>query len=57
VLSRFCGFIIDIIGKSWPKMILVNGTGIVILILVAYGVAWIKKSPWKQAKQTRATGI
>ncbi len=57
VLSRFCGFIIDIIGKSWPKMILVNGMGIAILIGVAYFVAWIKKSPWKQAKQVRATGM
>lgn len=57
VLSRFCGFIIDIIGKSWTKMFLVNGTGIIVLILVAYGVGWIKKSPWKQAKQVRTTGI
>jgi hypothetical protein len=48
---------IDIIGKSWPKMILVNGTGIIVLILVAYGVAWIKKSPWKQTKQVRVTGM
>lgn len=38
-------------------MILVNGGGIIVLILVAYGVAWIKKSPWKQAKQVRATGM
>jgi hypothetical protein len=57
VLSRFCGFIIDIIGKSWTKMFLVNGVGIIILILVAYGVGWIKKSPWKQAKLVRATGM
>ena len=56
VLSRFCGFIIDIIGKSWTKMFLVNGTGIAILIGVAYFVGWIKKSPWKQPKQVRATG-
>lgn len=57
VLSRLCGFIIDIIGKSWTKMFLVNGTGIAILIGVAYFVAWIKKSPWKQPKQVRATGM
>lgn len=57
VLSRFCGFIIDIIGQSWPKMFLVNGSGILILILVAYFVGWIKKSPWKQAKETRTTGM
>lgn len=57
VLSRFCGFIIDIIGKSWPKMFLVNGGGILVLILVAYFVGWIKKSPWKQAKQVRTTGM
>ena len=47
VLSRFCGFILDIIGKSWPKMILVNGSGILFLIAVAYFVGWIKKTPWK----------
>ncbi|MEM9276971.1 MAG: OpgC domain-containing protein [Pseudomonadota bacterium] len=47
VLSRFCGFILDIIGKSWTKMILVNGTGILILIGVAYMVGWLKKTPWR----------
>ncbi len=57
VLSRFCGFIIDIIGKSWPKMIMVNGAGIIILIAVAYFVSWIKKTPWKQAQPARTTGI
>jgi len=61
VLSRFCGFILDIIGDSWGTMFLVNGGGIVILILVAYFVGWIKKSPWKSSTPTaqpaRATGI
>ena len=57
VLSRFCGFIIDIIGKSWPKMILVNGSGFLVLIAVAYLVSWIKKTPWKQDQATRSTGI
>jgi len=62
VLSRFCGFIIDIIGKSWSKMILINGTGMIILICVAYFVGWLKKSPWKTAKPrttepARTTGM
>lgn len=66
VISRFCGFIIDIIGKSWSKMILVNGFGFLVLIGVAYLVGWIKTNPWKPkpAKVTettpaaaRATGI
>ncbi|MEM7215288.1 MAG: OpgC domain-containing protein [Pseudomonadota bacterium] len=47
VLSRFCGFILDIIGKSWTKMFLVNGAGLLVLIGVAYLVAWLKKTPWK----------
>lgn len=57
VLSRFCGFILDIVGQTWTTMILVNGGGIIVLILVAYSVGWIKKSPWKQAQQMRTTGM
>ncbi|MEM9332689.1 MAG: OpgC domain-containing protein [Pseudomonadota bacterium] len=54
VLSRFGGFILDIIGKSWSKMILVNGSGILVLIGVAYLVGWLKKTPWKPAKKEPA---
>jgi len=54
VLARFCGFTLDIIGKSWGKMILVNGVGLLILIGVAYLVGWIKTNPWKP-KPARAT--
>ena len=47
VLSRFCGFILDIIGKTWGTMFLVNGLGFLVLIGVAYLVGWIKTNPWK----------
>jgi len=47
VFSRFCGFLLDIFGKSWPKMILVNLAGMAAMVAVAYLVSWIKKTPWK----------
>jgi len=57
VLSRFFGFILDIIGSSWPNMILVNLVGMAMMVAVAYLVGWIKKSPWKQgAKGSLDTG-
>ena len=54
VFSRFAGFVLDIFGKSWPKMILVNLAGMAAMVAVAYLVSWLKKTPWKPAKTNTA---
>ncbi|MGI9350277.1 MAG: OpgC domain-containing protein, partial [Rhizobiaceae bacterium] len=54
VFSRFAGFVLDIFGKSWPKMILVNLIGMVAMVAVAYLVSWLKKTPWKPSPSSPA---
>lgn len=48
LLARFNGFWLDEWGRdtTWHT-VLVNTTGVALLLAVAYGVAWIKSHPWR----------
>lgn len=52
ILARVMGFILDQIGRNFTTVPLVNISGFLILIGVAYTVSWYKSTPWK-AKQDR----
>ncbi|MEM6276976.1 MAG: OpgC domain-containing protein [Pseudomonadota bacterium] len=47
-LARFLGFLIDVIGRSYTTMAIVNLFGCAVLVAVAYGAGWFKSSPWKR---------
>ena len=46
VLSWCGGVLLDHVGRSAVSWISVNIMGFVLLIMIAYGVAWYKKPPW-----------
>ncbi|MEM9012300.1 MAG: OpgC domain-containing protein [Pseudomonadota bacterium] len=46
-LSRFNGWVLDMIGREPVTWALVNLGGCAVLIGVAYGVGWIKSQPWR----------
>lgn len=52
VLARIMGFVLDQTGRNFMTVPAVNITGFLILIGVAYGVAWYKSAPWKAPRQT-----
>ncbi|MEM1374724.1 MAG: OpgC domain-containing protein [Pseudomonadota bacterium] len=47
-LARFLGFLIDVMGRSYSTMVIVNLFGCSVLVLVAYGAGWFKSAPWKR---------
>ncbi|MEM1234137.1 MAG: OpgC domain-containing protein [Pseudomonadota bacterium] len=47
-LARFLGFLIDVMGRSYSTMVIVNTFGCAVLVLVAYGAGWFKSTPWKR---------
>ncbi|MFQ6549829.1 OpgC family protein [Aestuariibius sp. 2305UL40-4] len=49
-LARLLGFSLDVLGRSYGTMALVNITGCLILIAVAYGAGWFKTQPWRARK-------
>ncbi len=46
-LSQLCGLALDHLGRGPLSVALVNLGGMAALIGVAYGVAWLKTSPWR----------
>ncbi|MBM7066133.1 OpgC family protein [Actibacterium sp. 188UL27-1] len=46
-LARLMGVALDDIGRTHFTMALVNITGILLLIALAYGVGWFKSQPWR----------
>ncbi|MGF1446462.1 MAG: OpgC family protein [Pikeienuella sp.] len=55
-LSRFNGWVLDLIGRDvWTKAA-VNASGFAILIAVAYLVSWLKRQPWRDAPSPNARG-
>jgi len=54
-LSRFNGWVLDVIGRDVWTRAGINLIGFVILIGVAYFVGWIKKQPWRGPASTSAT--
>ncbi|MEM8592497.1 MAG: OpgC domain-containing protein, partial [Pseudomonadota bacterium] len=47
-LARLLGFSLDVLGRSYGSMLLVNVTGCIILVIAAYGAGWFKSTPWKK---------
>ncbi|MHA3914695.1 OpgC family protein [Halovulum sp. GXIMD14793] len=54
VLARFMGVVFDVWGKDVWVMTATNLGGFAVLIVVAYFVSWIKRSPWKGVPAPRA---
>ena len=52
VFARITGFILDQVGRGTWSVAFMNFVGVGLLIVVAYFVAWIKKTPWKPKKVT-----
>ncbi|MFP4538729.1 MAG: OpgC family protein [Dichotomicrobium sp.] len=50
VLAQFAGAVLDFIGRDMLTFALVNLTGCVILVGVAYTTAWYKSQPWRGPK-------
>jgi maltodextrin utilization protein YvdJ len=46
-LSVLAGMALDVIHRNIPTIVLVNGAGIGILMLIAYLIAWFKSQPWR----------
>lgn len=46
-LSQIAGMAMDILGRTVPRVLMVNAGAVVILIMTAYGIAWFKSQPWK----------
>ncbi|MEM1277325.1 MAG: OpgC domain-containing protein [Pseudomonadota bacterium] len=51
VVSRFNGWWLDVIDRDVWTRLLVNGTGIGVLIATAYLVSWFKRQPWREDKK------
>ncbi|WP_193139292.1 OpgC family protein [Meridianimarinicoccus sp. MJW13] len=47
-LARVLGAWLDVIGRTTPNFWLVNLTGMALITLTAFGVAWIKGQPWRK---------
>lgn len=47
VLSHVGGMIFDHLGTGAAVQLAVNGVSFALLVAVAYGVAWVKGTPWK----------
>lgn len=54
VLSRFLGFLLDIMGRDVWTRALVNLGGFAVLIATAYLVGWFKSQPWRGARAAQA---
>ncbi|MEL6206405.1 MAG: OpgC domain-containing protein [Pseudomonadota bacterium] len=48
--ARVLGFVLDHIGRTPATWVLINFTGFVTLIGVAYAVGWIKTHPWRSKR-------
>jgi hypothetical protein len=46
-LSVLAGMALDVIRRNMLSIVLVNGAGIGILMLIAYLVSWFKSQPWR----------
>lgn len=46
-LAYFAGMLLDYYGRSNLSFAVVNLSGLAIVIVFAYGVSWLKSSPWK----------
>ncbi|MEM7302399.1 MAG: OpgC domain-containing protein [Pseudomonadota bacterium] len=48
VMGRVLGVMLDVIGRSWSSVFVVNLFGFAVLIATAYLVAWFKSQPWRK---------
>jgi hypothetical protein len=54
--AQLLGAVLDVLGRSWPTMALVNAAGFALLVGVAWLVAWIKSQPWRSGGASPADG-
>jgi hypothetical protein len=53
-VSRVFGLVIDVMGKSYSTMWVVNLTGIALLVVSAYAISWFKSHPWRAPRIQQA---
>ena len=49
-LARLLGVLLDVAGRTYLSMFLVNALGFAIIIAIAYGTGWFKSQPWRAKK-------
>ncbi|WP_135502615.1 OpgC family protein [Roseovarius aestuariivivens] len=49
-LARLLGVFLDVSGRSFATVTLVNLIGFALIIGVAYGAAWVKSQPWRSKR-------
>lgn len=49
--ARIAGMTLDVIGRSKLNFVLVNLAGLLTVVLVAYGVSYIKSQPWRPRRK------
>ncbi len=54
VFSLLAGMGLDVLGRSWWSVIVVNGVAIAALIGVAYLLGWLKSNPWRGRQPDKA---
>ena len=47
LVGRLNGFLLDIVGREVWSMIVINGFGMMLLVLTAYTAGWFKSQPWR----------
>lgn len=50
-LARLLGVALDVIGRTYPSMALVNLVGMALIVAVAYGTGWFRSTPWRRPPQ------
>ena len=55
LVGRSLGFVLDVVDRSYWTMTWVNALGVALLIITAYGAAWMKKQPWRVARPDAAS--
>ncbi|SLN44070.1 OpgC family protein [Pseudooctadecabacter jejudonensis] len=54
LVGRTNGVILDLVGRDYWSMTWVNALGMALLVITAYGAAWMKSQPWRVRAQKHA---
>lgn len=57
ILSHICGPFLNVVGRNFFTVTMVNAGGIALLIAIAYLVSWYKAAPWSRPSMKHATPI
>jgi len=55
-LSLLAGMGLDLWGRGFVSIVVVNAAGVIILMLTAYVASWFKSQPWRNPNLTGAAG-